>query len=75
MLPVAPVQSGVQMPPPLLQPTANAYSLPSPEPTYTTPSATAGEDRTLLPVAPVQSGAQVPPPLLQPTANADSLPS
>src|SRR5947207_756598 len=34
----------------------NAYSLPSPEPTYTTPLATAGEDSMASPVGAVHTG-------------------
>src|ERR1700690_3407714 len=67
------VQSGRQVLPPLAQPTANAESLPSPEPTYTTPFATAAVETSVNPATPVHSGVHEPPPLAQPTAKAYSL--
>jgi hypothetical protein len=53
-LPVAALQIGAQVPPPFAQPTANAYRLPSPDATYTTPPATAGADGA-EPTEPVQA--------------------
>ena len=68
------VQSGEQVPPSVAQPTANAYNPPLLDPTYTTPSATAGDDM-LAPMAAFQIGVHGAPAVPHPAENAEIFPS
>ena len=67
---MAACQSGVQVASPVPHEAGNAYRLPSLEPMYTTPLATAGEDCTEAPVVPCQSGVQVASPVPHEAGNA-----